>query len=47
MERLIVSDGLSSRGHRKNLFNEDFQFCGVGAGYHKDLENIIILDYAK
>ena len=47
MERLIVSDGQPSRGHRKNIFNSEFQYCGIGTGPHKELDNIIILDYAK
>jgi uncharacterized protein YkwD len=47
MERLIVSDGQASRGHRKNIFNPDFTYCAVGAGFHRDLDNVILVEYAQ
>jgi len=47
MERFIVSDGQPSRGHRKNLFNPEFTFCAVSTGVHRDLDNIILLEYAQ
>jgi len=36
-----------ARGHRKNLFNRDLQHCGVFAGIHSTMDNVILLEYAK
>jgi hypothetical protein len=47
MERLIVNDGQPARGHRKNMFNTESTFCGVGTGLHASLDNIILLEYCK
>jgi uncharacterized protein YkwD len=47
IERLIVNDGQPARGHRKNLFNSDFTYCGVATGLHSTLDNIILIEYAK
>lgn len=47
LERLIVNDGEAARGHRKNLFNKDFAYCGIAAGFHSTKDNIILIEYAK
>ncbi len=33
---LFVDDGISNRGHRKNLFHKDFIYIGVACGFHRD-----------
>jgi len=43
---LIIDDGVKSRGHRNNIFNQDFRVCGVGAFSHMVFETCIVLDYA-
>lgn len=46
MERLIVDDGQAARGHRKNMFNDELHYCGVFAGIHSTMDNVIMLEYA-
>ena len=43
---LLVDDGVPSRGHRTNIFNEQFKVCGVGYGYHKNFKHCCVIDYA-
>ena len=33
--QIIIDDGVKSRGHRKNLFEERYSHFGVSCGYHK------------
>ena len=47
LERLIVNDGQPARGHRKNMFNPEFLYCGVASGCHETLDNMILLEYAS
>ena len=42
----MVDDGVKSRGHRKNLFNESFNVCGIGASKHSKYEFCVTIDYA-
>ena len=44
--QLIVDDGLSSRGHRNNIFSSDFGVTGVAYAPHKSQEHCCVLDYA-
>ena len=44
--RLIVDDGVRSRGHRALLFQADFRFAGVGCGTHRRFGNICVVDFS-
>lgn len=43
---LIVDDGVSSRGHRKNIFNKNFNIVGVSCGFHKIYGYMCVIDFA-
>ena len=45
--QLIVDDGVSSRGHRKNIFNPDYNRTGIFTGYHKIYDTMTVIDYAR
>lgn len=44
--QLLVDDGVPNRGHRENLFNDDFRACGIYSGQHKDFDTMTCIDYA-
>ncbi len=45
---LLIDDGVSSRGHRKNIMNEKFATAGVGyADYHGKYNHVCVIDYAQ
>lgn len=44
--RLVVDDGVKSRGHRDNIFNDNFKLMGVGLHSHPTWDNCVVLDYA-
>jgi len=43
---LIVDDGVSSRGHRKTIFDATLQVAGVGCGPHRTYRTMCVVDYA-
>jgi hypothetical protein len=43
---LLVDDGIPSRGHRLNLFNQEFKYLGVACGNHRVYGAITVLNYA-
>jgi hypothetical protein len=42
----MVDDGVASRGHRKNLFNEGFKVIGIAIGEHKNYRYMTCNDFA-
>ena len=43
---MLIDDGVPNRGHRENLFNNDFRVCGIFSGEHKDFDTVTVIDYA-
>ncbi len=43
---LLIDDGVSSRGHRKNIFQEYFRVVGVGCGKHPKYRTACVMDLA-
>lgn len=43
---MIIDDGNPNRGHRKNIFNSDFHFCGVACSPHLKHKWVTVIDFA-
>ena len=43
---LLIDDGVSSRGHRRNLLSGSFNFIGVAAGPHPVYHAMCVMDFA-
>jgi uncharacterized protein YkwD len=43
---LIIDDGLPARKHRKNIFNQAFNFAGAAFGHHARFGTICSMDFA-
>ncbi len=44
--QLLVDDGVSSRGHRKNILNNEFNISGVSINTHIKYRNMCVITYA-
>ena len=44
---MIIDDGLKEKIQRKNIFNKEFNYIGVGAGPHKIYGICVVVGYAK
>ena len=45
--QLIVDDGVPDRGHRDNIFHEDWNAAGAGCGPHDTIRTVSVVNYAK
>ena len=44
--RLVVDDGVPTRGHRTNIFNDEFKLIGIGLHDHPTYTDLIVLNFA-
>ena len=44
--QLLIDDGVTLRGHRKNLFSEYGTVSGVASGYHEKYDTMSCITYA-
>jgi len=44
--QLIVDDGVPSRGHRANVYGDEYKVVGVAVGPHADFEKMCVMDFA-
>lgn len=44
--QLLIDDGVSSRGHRKNIFNAEYAVVGIGYGPHSMYGSMCVFDFA-
>lgn len=42
---LLVDDGIRTKPHRNLLFNEKFNYIGIGFAEHKEYEVVVVIDY--
>lgn len=45
--KLVIDDGVASRGHRTNIFNPEFKIVGIALGPHKQYEYMCVMDFAQ
>ena len=43
---LIIDDGVSSRGHRKNILSADYKEIGLAGGVHQGYRHMFVMDFA-
>lgn len=43
---MFIDDGNNSRGHRRNIFSEDFRSIGVACGPHRDYKHATVINFA-
>lgn len=44
---MLVSDGVPSRGNRKNIFSTEFTAIGLRVGPHEAFKTCTVMDFAS
>ncbi|MDR1895231.1 MAG: CAP domain-containing protein [Prevotellaceae bacterium] len=45
--QLLIDDGVPSRGHRNNIMNVEFNFCGVAIDTHPTFLSVCVMDFGQ
>jgi uncharacterized protein YkwD len=45
--QFIIDDGVTDRGHRKNLYISQFKSAGIACGPHPEFGTMCVVDFAK
>lgn len=43
----LIDDGVQSRGHRKNIYNESYAWVGIACGPHQKYRASCVINFAK
>ncbi len=43
---LLIDEGITDRGHRKNILEKDFKYIGLSIGYHASYQSMCVMDFA-
>ena len=43
---LIIDDGVAGRGHRRIIYNGDYQVAGIARGPHQKFKTLCVIDFA-
>ena len=43
---LVVDDGVKSRGHRSNMFSDEWRIVGIASGSHPKYRTMCVIDFA-
>jgi uncharacterized protein YkwD len=47
VESLVVDDGVRDRGHRRIIFEAEYDIVGLSMGSHSNYRNVCVIDYAN
>jgi uncharacterized protein YkwD len=45
--RLLIDDGVPSRGHRNNILNNSYNSCGAAIDAHQVYQQVCVIDFGK
>jgi hypothetical protein len=43
--QMVIDDGVSNRGHRKNMFDNTYTKVGIACGYHKGFSHCAVFEF--
>lgn len=43
----IIDDGVTDRGHRRNILNPIYKTVGLSVGYHSEFETVLVINFVE